>query len=117
MVVHSRTVSLVVVHSRTISLVVVHSHTISLVVIHKHTIRVVVHSNYTAVAEGQEGLVTTNNHRVKVVMVLITVEHDGMVARGTSSVTNVEDLVTTLESAQMGPVSRKWRWTIMTMCQ
>ena len=84
-------------------------------VIHKHTVRVVVYSSYTAVAEDQGGLVTTNNHRVKVVMVPITVEHGGMVARRTSSVTNAEDLVTTLESAQMGPVSRQWRSKMMNV--
>ena len=66
-------------------------------------------------AEDQGGLVTTNNYRVKVVMVPVTVEHGGMVARRTSSVTNAKDLVTILESAQMGPVSRQWRWTMMTV--
>ena len=64
-------------------------------------------------AEGQGGLVTISNHRVKVVIFPIVVEHGGI--RRTHSVSNVEDLVTTLESAEMGPVLRNWRSKIMTV--
>ena len=74
-----------------------------------------VHSSYTAVAEGQGGLVTISNHRVKVVMVTIVVEHGGITISRTPSVFNVEDMVTTLESAEMGPVLRQWRSRVMTV--
>ena len=89
--------------------VVVHSHRISLVVMYKQA----VHSSYTAVAEGQGGLVTINNQRVKVVGVPIMVDHGGI--RGTPSVFNVEDMVTTLKSTEMGPVLRRWRSRVMTV--
>ena len=64
-------------------------------------------------AEGQGGLVTINNKRVKVVRVPIVVDHGGI--RGTPSVFNVEDMVTTLKSAEMGPVLRRWRSRMMTV--